>query len=79
MRTLRLSLVGTVILALLGGPGGAVVAQDTEDPGAPEPGTASETTWEPADSGARIGYSGQIQELPRWVEPAPGYPPWQAR
>ena len=28
MCTLRLSLVGTVILALLGGPGGAVVAQD---------------------------------------------------
>ena len=30
MRTLRLSLVGTVILALLGGVGGAVTAQDPE-------------------------------------------------
>jgi hypothetical protein len=30
MRTLRLSLVGTVILALLGGLGGAVTAQDPE-------------------------------------------------
>ena len=30
MRTLRLFIVGTVMLVLLGGPGGTVVAQDTE-------------------------------------------------
>ena len=33
MRTLRLSLMGTVILSLLGGVGGAVTAQDAESPG----------------------------------------------
>ena len=42
MRTLRLSLMGTVILALLGGLGSVALAQDDEDPSAaPAPATAA--------------------------------------
>jgi hypothetical protein len=43
MRTMRLALTGTVILALLGGLGGAVVAQDSEMTPMPDDGTTFPT------------------------------------
>jgi len=62
MRTLRLSLVGTVILVLLGGLGGAVVAQDEPaDPMAPAAVTGTVGSGPDISPGSETYFAGKYR------------------
>jgi hypothetical protein len=77
MRTLRLSLAGTVILALLGGLSGAVVAQGDEEPGPVTPftgvrlSTTTDTSEEEWSVEGDIGHARvfKVHETVEWSDP----------
>jgi hypothetical protein len=66
MRTLRLSLAGTVIFMLLGGPGGIVLAQEDEalDPMAPASFTGTVVAWDAGDRSIEVLPDRTIE---RWI------------
>jgi hypothetical protein len=61
MRTLRLSLAGTVVLALLGGLGGVVLAQDEADEVTPVVVTGDESCTHVVEGTESIGPGGVMQ------------------
>ncbi len=75
MRVLRLSLVGTIILVLLGGLGGVVMAQDESDEDAAVThvtGTVTDSVWDDSQLQWTSPYSGEgmrITETYEWSDP----------
>ena len=71
MHSLRLSVAGTVIVGLLSGPGGAVVAQETEAPSFDQPYEVTGHIHNPTDWrlwGATWDEARQVEESKLYIE-----------